>query len=325
MITTDDLERRLQRLFSHELTESGAARIDRRVRGVSGTAATRRTSPSRLSRSARRSLVLAAVLVLVIAVAAVGSLELWDRIAYDAPAGYRTAWERAVPVGITVETDAGDLTIDRGYADANRVVLAIAASDPDVVSVTWLRDAAGREYRPFGGPGYTELTGESAWLMAWDAPEPIPAGDVRFTVSSHDAVVADAWSAEFVLPVQGGVTVRPNQTVERDGIAVTLHAVTVSPTAVRAEVTIGPLPDDRYWAAASWRYERNGENPFDGAAQVESLSEDGNQAGRRLLTMNAGLDDPAGEWTFVVGEVVGDNADGQVRIGGPWEFSFSVP
>jgi len=41
--------------------------------------------------------------------------------------------------------------------------------------------------------------------------------------------------------------------------------------------------------------------------------------------MDAGHDDATGDWTFVIGEVVGDNADGQVRIAGRWEFSFSVP
>jgi hypothetical protein len=322
--TNDELERRLNGLFSYPLAEPGAERIERRIRALSGATATRRTGRSRLSRSAGRSLLLAAALLLVIAAAAIGSLELWERIAFDAPAGYRTAWERAVPIGITVQTEAGELTIERGYADANRVILAIAASDSEVASVTWLRDAAGREYRPFGGPGYTELTGESAWLMAWDAPEPIPAGDLTFTVSSHDPAGPDAWSAEFVLPVEGGVTVLPEQTVEREGIAVTLHAVTVSPTAVHAEVTIGPFPDDRNWAAAHWGYERSGENPFDNPAQAESFPLD-DQTSRRVLTLDAGLDDPAGDWTFVIGELVGDNSDGQVRIGGPWEFSFSVP
>ncbi|MBA2632648.1 MAG: hypothetical protein H0U86_06555, partial [Chloroflexi bacterium] len=274
MTTTDELERRLQRLFFYPLAAPRARAIDERVRAIPRSIGSRR-GLARFSRTARRSLLLATALVLAVAAAAIGSLELFERVAFDAPAGYRTAWERAAPIGITVETEAGELTIDRGYADANRVILAIAASDPDVASATRLRDAAGREYRPFGGPGYTELTGDSASLMAWDAPEPIPTGDLSFTVSSHDALGPDAWSAEFVLPVQGGVTVHLDQSVEREGITVSLHAVTVSPTAVRAEVTIGPFPEDMSWAAAHWGYERDGENPFDNPAQVESLLADG--------------------------------------------------
>ena len=324
MTTTDELERRLQRLFSYPLAATRAQAIDDRVGAIPRAIGARR-GHARFSRTAGRSLLLAAGLMLVVAAAAIGSLELWERVAFDAPAGYRTAWERSVPIGVTVETEAGQLTIDRGYADANRVVLAIAASDPEVASVTWLRDAAGREYRPFGGPGYTELTGESAWLMAWDAPEPILAGDLTFTVSSHDATAPDAWSADFVLPVEGGATVLLDQSVEREGITVALHAVTISPTAVQAEVTIGPIPEDMYWAAAHWGYERDGANPFDNPAQSESLPDDGDQTGRRVLTMDAGLDGATGDWTFFIGELVGDNADGQIRIAGPWEFSFSLP
>jgi hypothetical protein len=60
------------------------------------------------------------------------------------------------------------------------------------------------------------------------------------------------------------------------------------------------------------------------ARPAESFPLD-DQTARRVLTIDAGLDDPAGDWTFVIGEMVGDNADSQVRIGGPWEFSFSMP
>lgn len=274
-----------------------------------------------------RPALLAAGLTLALAAATIGSLTLLERVAHEAEGwGYQIAWERAVPIGITIETEAGELTVDRGYADTNRVILALVGSDPDGPHATRLTDAAGREYRPFGGPGYAELTGEHAFLMAWDAPEPLPAGELTFTVSSHDAAGADAWSAEFVLPVQEGGAVLPEQTVEHDGTAVTLHSVSISPTAVHAEVTYVPPAGDRSWVAANVSYTQNGRNPFGNAAQGESLLSDEDEAGRHVLTMGVGVDEWAGEWKLRIGELVGfDEEGGEIRISGPWEFTFSVP
>ena len=232
-------------------------------------------------------------------------------------------------MGSRSKPTSGELTIDRGYADANRVILALVYADLDGPHAQRLTDAAGREYRPFGGPGYTELTGEHAELMAWDAPEPIPAGDLTFTVSSYDAVGPDAWSAEFVLPVQGGATAFPEETVERDGTSVTLHSVSISPTAVHAEVTY--LPPDERPVVGRRRPElhtRTARIPFGNPAWGESLLNEGDEAGRHILTMGVGTEEWAGEWKLRIGELVGFNRDGegeQVRISGPWEFTFSVP
>lgn len=327
MTTTDSLERRLQRIFSYPLAAPEAAHIDDRVHGLSkGDVAPARSRNWTVRRFGRPAL-LAAALTLALAAAAIGSLTLLERVAHEAEGwGYQIAWERSVPIGITVETEAGELTIDRGYADTNRVILALVGSDPDGPHATRLTDAAGREYRPFGGPGYAELTGEHAELMAWDAPEPLPAGDLTFTVSSHDAVGADAWSAEFVLPVQGGMTVLPEQTVGHDGTVVTLHSVTISPTAVHAEVSYGPPAGDRSWVAAYVSYTLNGRNPFNNAAQNESLLKEDDEAGRHILTMGVGTEEWAGDWKLRIGELVGfDEVGDQVRISGPWEFTFSVP
>lgn len=327
MTTTDSLEHRLQRIFAYPLATPEARTIDERVHGLPKENLAAARSRSWAVRRLGRPALLAAALTLALAAATIGSLTLLERVAHEAEGwGYQIAWERAVPIGITVETEAGELTIDRGYADTNRVILALVGSDPDGPQATRLTDAAGREYRPFGGPGYAELTGEHAFLMAWDAPEPLPAGELTFTVSSHDAAGAGAWSAEFVLPVQGGVSVLPEQTVEHDGTAVTLHLVTISPTAVHAEVTYDPPDRDRSWVAADLSYTLNGKSPFDDAAQVESLLSDEDEAGRHVLTMGIGVDEWAGEWTFRIGELVGFDEEGaQVRISGPWEFTFSSP
>lgn len=329
MTTTDSLERRLQSIFAYPLDAPEAGHIDARVHGLPDVAA----GPARIRRGIGRRIgrpvLLAAALALALAAVAIGSLTLLERVAHDAEGwGYQIAWDRGTPIGITVETESGELTIDRGYADANRVILALVYADLDGPRAQRLTDAVGREYQPFGGPGYTELTGEHAELVAWDAPEPIPAGDLAFTVSSHDAVGPDAWSAEFVLPVQGGATAFPGETVERDGTSVTLHSVSISPTAVHAEVTYLPPDEDRSWVAADLSFTLNGQDPFGSPAWGESLLNEGNEAGRHILTMGVGTEGWSGEWTLRIGELVGFNRDGegdQVRISGPWEFTFSVP
>jgi hypothetical protein len=327
--TTESLERRLQRIFAYPLDVPQVGQIDARVRALPETTLAPARSRAGIGRRLGRPAFLAAALALALAAVTIGSLTLLERVAHDAEGwGYQIAWDRGTPIGITVETESGELTIDRGYADANRVILALVYADLDGPRAQRLTDAAGREYRPFGGPGYTELTGEHAELMAWDAPEPIPAGDLTFTVSSHEAVGPDAWSAEFVLPVKGGATAFPEETVEQEGASVTLHSVSISPTAVHAEVTYLPPDADLSWVAADLSFTLNGRNPFDNPAWGESLLNEGDEAGIHILTMGVGTEEWAGEWKLRIGELVGFNRDGegeQVRISGPWEFNFSVP
>ncbi|HYI67347.1 MAG TPA: hypothetical protein VEW95_10520 [Candidatus Limnocylindrales bacterium] len=329
MTTTDRLERRLQRIFAYPLDVLQVGQIDARVRALPETPLAPARSRGGIGRRLGRPVFLAAALALALAAVTIGSLTLLERVAHDAEGwGYRIAWDRGTPIGITVQTESGELTIDRGYADANRVILALVYADLDGPRAQRLTDAAGREYRPFGGPGYTELTGEHAELMAWDAPEPIPTGDLTFTVSSHEEMGPDAWSAEFVLPVQGGVTALPEETVEHEGTSVTLHSVSISPTAVHAEVTYLPPDGDRSWVAANLSFTLNGRDPFDSPAWGESLLNEGDEAGRHILTMGVGTEEWSGEWKLRIGELVGFNRDGegeQVRISGPWEFTFSVP
>jgi hypothetical protein len=50
------------------------------------------------------------------------------------------------------------------------------------------------------------------------------------------------------------------------------------------------------------------------------------EADRHILTMGVGTEDWAGEWKLRIGELVGfDEVGEQVRVPGPWEFSFTVP
>lgn len=327
-MTTDELERRLFGLFAYPMSADQVAAVHARLAAASTPTAPR--VPFRRSRSRLvRGLVLAALLTLLVVAAAVASLELLERVVSEAEPGSRTAFDDAVALDITVQTPAGDLTIDRGYADANRVMLALVMPSADVHGFLRLTDGAGREWRTFASASVSEESGTTAFVETWIAPEPIAPGDLAFTLVSQDPEhpdEPDASSVEFVLPVVAGSTVTPEQSVEREEITMTLHSFTVTATSVHAQVTAGPLDADRSWAAASLTYELDGANPLAEAGGFEIELEDVAGVGRRLLGVDAGVEDAAGEWTFRIGELVGADAEGeQVRIAGPWEFSFTLP
>ncbi|MEX2210116.1 MAG: hypothetical protein WD846_04515 [Patescibacteria group bacterium] len=315
---SDPLEARLERLFAVDMPAALVARADARVNAVAAAGARSRRHPAP---NLRRGLVLALVATFGLAAATIGALTLYERVAHLAPPGDEIAWERSVELGLSVETDAGTLTLARGYADANRVVLALGTSTQDVVSGSELRDAEGRTYVPLGGFGYAELSGESVMLESWLAPEPLPPGEIELTLSPHGAQAA--WTLEFSLPVGGGVTLAPQLVADVRGVSVALERFSVSPTAVVAELQLGGLDAERAWATIG-RVSHDGDASLtDGGIQsIEGIDDPMHQT----TIVTTGADNPAGVWTVRIDELVGFDANGdQVRIAGPWEFTITVP
>lgn len=319
----DSLERKLEELFQVDSPVTLAQAVEARV-----GAAVQAESASSRSRSVRRlarSLALALVATLGLAAAGIGALELYERAAYSAPEGDRLAWERSVELDLTVETPGGTVTLARGYADGSRVVLAVGSSAPEAFGPTELRDADGRIYRPFGGSGYAEATGESVDLQSWLPPEPLSVGDVDFIWSSA-AGAAEPWELTFTLPVNaGGIVLEPDETVTLDGVSVTLEEFEISPSIVVWTMSFDGLDPDRSWAAASMSLTRNGEDAFAGEAQIGGPQ--GEDQMQQLHAAMRGIGEPAGEWTLTIGELVGNSGgdQDQVRLQGPWEFVLSVP
>lgn len=317
MTRSDSLEARLERLFAVDMPAAVAALADARVSEVAAAGARPRRRPTL---NLRRGLVLAVVATFGLAAAAIGALTLYERVAHLAPAGDRLAWDRSVELDLRVETAGGTLTLARGYADANRVVLALGMATREVASTGELRDAQGRTYVPLGGFGYTELSGESVQLLSWLAPEPLPPGEIELTLSPPAQA---AWALAFTLPVDGGVTLAPQQVVDVEGVSVALERFAVSPTAVIAELQLSGLDAERSWATIG-SVSHDGDASFTngGIHSIEGADDPMHQT----TIVTTGTDTPAGVWTLRIDEVVGFDANGdQVRMGGPWEFAITVP
>ncbi|MEJ7803421.1 MAG: hypothetical protein WKH68_08635 [Candidatus Limnocylindria bacterium] len=322
----DSLETKLERLFQVDSPVTLAQAVEARV----GAAAQAESASSR-SRPARRlarSLALALVATLGLAAAGIGALELYERAAYSAPDGDRLAWDRSVDLDLTVETAGGTVTLARGYADGSRVVLTVGSSAPEALGGTELRDADGRFYRPFGGSGYHQANGESVDLQSWLPPEPLSVGDVQLTWSSAQGA-AQPWALTFTLPVSaGGIALEPHETVTLDGVSVTLEEFEISPSIVVWTMSIDGLDPDRSWAAASMSLTRNGEDAF--AGEFQTGGPQGEDQMQHLHAAMRGIEEPTGEWTLTIGELVGERIDrgddtDQLRLQGPWEFVLSVP
>lgn len=320
MTRRDPLELRLEHLFKVEMPPGVQARAETRVRQGLKVQPIRLGGRFRL----RRSFALAFVATVMLAAAAIGAVGIYERVANAAPAGDQVAWERSIEIGASVESGVGSLTIARGYADANRVVLALGSSAREVVGGSDLIDSEGRVYTAIGGSGYVETSGESVVLESWLTPEPLLPGDVELTLSP-DPGSTETWALSFTLPVDvGGVTLRPEQVATVDGVAITLHEITFSPTAVVMNVELAGLDVERAWTPVS----RSG-LAHKGDA---SIGNDGmsvrpfDDPFRQLHVVHSGTDLPAGEWTYRIDEVVGIDGNGdQIRISGAWEFTFSVP
>ncbi len=318
MTRSDPLEARLERLFAVDMPAAVAAQADARVSEVAAAGGRSRRRPAL---NFRRGLVLAVVATFGLAAAAIGALTLYERVAHLAPAGDRMAWERSVELDLSVETGGGTLTLARGYADANRVVLALGMSTQEVVSTGELRDAQGRSYAPLGGFGYVELSGESVMLLSWLAPEPLPPGEIELTLSPHSAQAA--WALAFTLPVEGGVTLASQLVMDVQGVSVALERFAVSPTAVIAELQLNGLDAERSWATIG-SVSHDGDASFTdgGIHSIEAADDPMHQT----TIVTTGTDTPAGVWTLRIDEVVGFDANGdQVRMAGPWEFAITMP
>jgi hypothetical protein len=316
----EPVEERIRHLFAFELPPLEAHRMRTRVMSFAGDHqhAFGARNP-RVRRRFGRGVLLAVAATLVFAAASIGALTLMERLAHDAGPGVRIAYEKATKLDISTETRQGKVTLDRAYADANRVLLAILVSNTDALDGVTLADSAGHEYLHGSGTGFAKVSEMSGYISSWTPPAPLAPGPLSFTVKGGSTEAQ--WSMSFELPVEAGAMVAPAQTSEAAGITVTLKTFTVSPTAISAELENSPLDADRSWAA-TWSIQHDGKEIGSNAASVEFQAED--QLTRRLV-LDEGTDQSAGSWKLIVRELVGDNADGQVRIAGPWQFTIAIP
>jgi len=198
MTMHDDIETRLRRAVDVTPSEDDLRWLDERVAQIMNRPSVlRRDVPT--PRRFLRPLALAAALVLL--AGAVGAaVGLLDRtVESSGSLGWRTAWDRAEILGIR-ETDAGvTITLERAYADLNRVLVGFTVEglEPAPISshgepapIEWradLRDPSGRtveEWATTIGASGLDETDLSAVVETWEGAVAPVAGKWELTFTS---------------------------------------------------------------------------------------------------------------------------------------------
>lgn len=312
MTMSETVEQRLETLLTPRLPVELRAGIDRRVAAAVADAALD-ISPRPTIRLRR---ILAVGIAAVLIVGAVGAgYDAFQRIIGSS--GWRTAWERAEFIGQSAAANGHEVILQRAYADAGQVVVGVSIPTmPDAMNFSGLSvtDEFGQEYWPTGGTGTNEVDG-SVLVYAFLPTEAITAGERQFDVTMQANGMSEAWQFSFPLTVHPAVTVPLDLSSTASDITFHLGDVIVSPTVIRMQVAVDEpsTRTDQSWAPAMVSLRHDGaEIPLNGSPP-EMIS-------------TRGVDDPSGHWEFVVTELVGGEIDGeQVRMQGPWTFTFDVP
>ncbi len=302
----------------------GFVSTDRRIAAL--TAHPEASRPPRRWRALRLVLALAAASI-VLAGAAAGAMRLLDLVATATP-GTAVAWDQGVQINQRQAHGDYAVTLARGYADINQVVLGVSVervgggSRLDVGFEPDLRDPAGVILARASGVsfGANDANGQAEMLNF--APTTSSDGDYTLRLGIAGEGQPDmAWTFRFRLPAPAGAVVRVAQTQATDEGSVDLGEVRLSPTMITASIHLEP--SDRTasgWAAIGYFKHRDQTIDIDWGVRRGPSDLD------QTAGTYAGTGDPAGAWTLVITELAGERPDGtQVRLEGPWEFTFSVP
>lgn len=312
MTMNETVEQRLESILTPGLPAELRAGIDRRV-----TAAVAEAAPDvspRPTIGLRRILAVGIAAVLIVGAVGAG-YDAFQRIIGSS--GWRTAWDRAEFIGQPATANGHEVILQRAYADAAQVVVGVSIPTmPDAMNFSGLSvtDEFGQEYLPTGGTGTNEVDG-SVLVYAFLPTESIPAGERQFDVTMRANGMSDAWQFSFPLMVQPAATVPLDLSSTASDITFHLGDVTISPTVIRMQVAVDEPSTrlDQSWAPAMISLRHDGaEIPLNGSPPE--------------LISTSGVDDPSGHWELIVAELVGGEGDGeQVRVKGPWTFTFDVP
>jgi hypothetical protein len=337
--STEDarLEADLETLFAVRPSNRVIERIDGRVK--KSLHVWEPSAAVRQQRRAGRRVGLVGLLAAVLVVGgATGNLQsLYFLIAgpFDVP------WHRGEGIGLSQVVDGYRVTIDRAYADATRLALAISVVDeqerPGITQLAAFSTVVTDEDGEYGGMGATSTPDGpfAAVNIAWKSPAvlPLPSGPRTFWVELPFILVrSDAtpppgeddewspwnkhpgpWTFEFELNVDGGTTIEPDVAAEVDGVTVHVSRVIAASGVVRAEVRIEGAPEDGSWAPIG-SISHGGKT----ARFVASSFEDD---GSVVMLTDGGLPSGAGDWTVTLDELVG----GSQRLQGPWVVTFRQP
>jgi hypothetical protein len=333
------LEASLTALFAVDIPVGVLDRLDQRLEEGLRTWRPRATRRSRF-RPGRR----AGVIGLLAAALAIGGANGSLRALYLLAAGpFDLPWHRGAEVNLSQTVDGYRVTLDRAYADATRLALAISVVDerrrPGTTQLeafgTIVTDASGE----YGGIGATSNPDGpfAAVNVAWKTPPvlPLPAGPRHFHVvlpfinvrdDSTPPPNADAigwnpwhrypgpWTFDFEMNVDGGTTVTPNAVADVDGVKLTVKRLIAASSIVRVELKIDGNVGAGGWSPIGDVRHGGKVIPF----VVASFEPDG----VALLT-DGGAGDPSGTWTVTINSVA--SPDGSAQPTGPWVMKFDVP
>jgi hypothetical protein len=339
-LTIDDrrLELDLQAMFRVGPPADLTKRMDQRIETSIRTWDQSAVRPSRRRPGRRAALVglLAAALAVGGATGNLQALYLFVAGPFDVP------WHRGDEIALSQVVDGYRVTINRAYADATRLALAISVVDEEerpgttqlMAMFAVVTDVDGE----YSGMGATSRPDGpfAAVNVAWKVPAslPLPSGPRTFHVviphimirdNSIPPLDADAidwwpwhehpgpWTFDFELDVEGGTTIAPGAAAEVDGVTVRVSRVIAASGIVRVEARVEGAPDDEGWVPIG----RISHGRNTAAFVVSSLEDDGSV----VLFTDDGLGDGPGEWTVTIDELAGTSE----RLAGPWVLTFNGP
>jgi hypothetical protein len=339
----DPLENRLLDLFAFGSPPDVIARLDERIeRAIVArqSVGTRQVSRPRLRPGRRAGIAGLLAAVLVVGGASGGLYELLFSPFNTLP------WDRGQVVDVSDVVDGYRVTIDRAYADATRLMLAVTVVDelerPGTTQLmamaTVVTDQSGT-YESGGGATSSPLSRTAAANVIWKTPPVIPLPSGRRTihvVMPHIEIRDDAtppptgidewnpwrrhpgpWTFDFELTVAGGTEATPDATAELHGLRVGIARIVAAPSVVRLELTVDGGPAGSTWSPFGEVRHRGRVLAF---VQQNLAS-----APIQILT-NGGVDDASGEWTVEVRELARtDGAGVETRLTGPWILRFTLP
>ena len=345
-ISSDRLEADLHDFLAFQPSVGVAERLDERIERSLRAWNPGAAHSARLRGGRRAGLIglLAATFVIGGATGSLQSLYFFLAGPFDVP------WHRGEDIGLSQTVDGYTVTIDRAYADAARLALAISVVDewerPGTTQImafsTVVTDQDG-EYGSGGGATSRPDGKFAAVNVAWKQPPvlPLPAGPRRLHVvlpyimvrddtmpppathldGNQDGwnpwhEVAGPWTFDFELVVDGGTTITPDAVAEIDGIRVTVPRLIAASNIVRVEVRVdGDLPPGD-WTPTGEVSHGGKVLPLvfgDLAAGPDGLV---------AFMTDGGVSNASGEWTVTIRELAGNSEE---RLQGPWIVRFSAP
>ncbi|MGA3057828.1 MAG: DUF4179 domain-containing protein [Candidatus Limnocylindrales bacterium] len=342
----EDLESLLVEAYAAEIPADLAATLEKRAAAVTPwhpqTPRFPRLALPRLSLTRRRGLAIVPVLVAILLGAAVlmsTSASGGPAAFYEAEGGYM--WDHAQVLGLTKTVDGYQITLERAYADANRMMVGVTVVDTQNrwslvnlggVSVV---DSVGGEWMSSGGSSDPVSTTTTPSISEFEyTPGLAPPGRREFsvTVSSISVdppsppaqQVAVNATFSFELTVGGGSQATPLVSSESNGVTITLERIITSPSAVRLELRLAGAPS----SGDSWMpnvYVSHAGQSLDGLMSTTAIG------GSLTTVYTAGVQDPTGDWAVTASELIGSAPtegspwEHEVRFQGNWTLHFSMP